>query len=1616
MKIIFFNHLFNKKKLRTLLLWCVIHKGQAYMLEFVENLKVLGFQYATKAGLSLGIDDLKTVFSKYKLIVDTNEELKIVQTQFQAGLLTEVEQSQYLIDNWQKISEILRQDISLRFKTTDKLNPIYMMAFSGARGNISQVRQLIGMRGLMSDPNGEVINLPIKSNFREGLTVTEYLISCYGARKGVVDTALRTATAGYLTRRLVDSVQHVIVSQLDCGTRNGVILTDLHKTDDLLLPLSNQIFGRITGSTIYHKNKIILKRNSQIDQKYSKIISNNFSKVFVRSSLNCKALNLTVCQLCYGWNLSHLKLVSLGEVIGVIAAQSIGEPGTQLTMRTFHTGGVFSGSVAGQIYAPFDGIIRYHTNLKGMKTITSLGANAFIVKQNSFIIIDPISINNTLKLFNNKINSKSKKCKILPYTLLFVKNNQEVKTSQLIAKISSITKKNQEFELPYIVKSKVDGELVISNSFKLNSSSTQNTKKKLWILYGKFYKSIFPLQFFPEHGDFINSGFPIASVRLINTFPSFLRINLVSKNPKKDFTFFNQKYQLIFSLENIFHNFCLDKIIEIEKTSFLYSKPSKVIEYKKVKRLKDLKSLNLMIKVPVLIGLNNYPINNKTKQINIFSKRYKKSGINKNYHTYLNQRQQDKLIWYPPESLPFIKSNYLIFYENIYPLNKKNHLNNYKSLYLKLFRTRSNFIKDNILYIKDLVINSSCVTSDYLFFYKIKIIKYNSINQFLVKSKNLVFYPKTKIRLLYNTSFSFLLDKIQVNNSLVSSVILRLNIFSKFLSLTQNRLERLNKMQTKISRKISQLEKFLILTNLVYSSKLENNSRILYQFNKFIKSFILFSKYKKRDIFINSLDISINSLFHSTKFIHFYVFYNNKLFYKILVKSLTSSAIEQNNNILLKNNFLLNATKKVEIIPLSVFRKFKYLFLSFNYQLKQNQHIKNYSINRQNLFSSTILFPKYFLNIKALNSLIYLSNFSYSSKKIMIFNNFLKSQGLILNSLSIPRFFLECSYLTKRLFFWSSINKRKINNFFYLSSSISHLEFDNISNYFCTRRLQNFSSIIYKNNFKSILSNNKNLLVRNFRYITLKYIKIIPKLYDIDYKNNLTYLNKKTSSFLFQQKQFELFTKNNYLSHNSNIDVCFLKKNKSTKLQFSCFYKLINISFYINIPVLTSFYLVKNQRLFNIVIKNKLLDYKPVSIVSKISKYSYSSLAKNISNSRLIKVKKFPSSLYIYFTSSFNHQLIKRELSRDYEELSINNRLFFSEKHMNWLNRWSDIVKISFHSPYTGDVIKNKFIKYSNMNFIYNRIMILTKKEKNTYSFFNYRNQSSIIFYSFYFISLAREQKILEKMDKLIDQMTLISPNKKIPISGQFIDINYPDFSIRKGKPLFAPTYGLFYSWNNDFITRNSPIMTLLYRKLQAGDIIQGIPKIENFFEARKIVKMTKNFYTNSVYLKISVLFNQFRRKLSINRAVKRSIAKIQKILIDGIMRVYCEQGISVSRKHFEIIIKQMTSRVKIIDGGETGLLEGELVSISKIEKINQSIYYKYLNYEPLILGITQASLKTDSFISSASFQETIRVLSQAAIENKIDFLSGLKENVILGKLIPGGTGIVINILSKFND
>jgi DNA-directed RNA polymerase subunit beta' len=334
----FYNKDIDKSSLKQMVTDCCKLISNEDTAKVVDNIKQLGFHYATKSGTTIAMGDIQVPRSKPKLLEEAGERIAIIENQYSRGLITEGEKYDSTIAVWMETTDKITDTIS---QTLDRYGGVYMMATSGAKGNISQIRQMAGMRGLMTDPSGKIIDFPIKSGLREGLSVLEYFISTHGARKGLADTALRTSDSGYLTRRLIDVAQDVIIREEDCGTTDGVLISEPQEKE-LLPSLAERIIGRLAASKVVNPKtgKTIVDRNEEIDeQKVSEIIAAGITKVHVRSPLSCRSRH-GACQRCYGRDLARGHLVDLNTAVGIIAAQSIGEPGTQLTLRTFHTGGV----------------------------------------------------------------------------------------------------------------------------------------------------------------------------------------------------------------------------------------------------------------------------------------------------------------------------------------------------------------------------------------------------------------------------------------------------------------------------------------------------------------------------------------------------------------------------------------------------------------------------------------------------------------------------------------------------------------------------------------------------------------------------------------------------------------------------------------------------------------------------------------------------------------------------------------------------------------------------------------------------------------------------------------------------------------------------------------------------------------------------------------------------------------------------------------------------------------------------------------------------------------------------------------------------------------------------
>ena len=557
------NTLVGKKQLRELLAWSFTNYDSMQACSLADELKYLGFKYASQAGISISIEDLKIPFVKNLMLEKANQEILNAEKIYRKGKITDVERFQKIIDTWSLTSESLKDQIIYYFKNYDPLNSVYIMAFSGARGNLSQVRQLVGMRGLMSDPSGEIMNLPIKKNFREGLTITDYLMSGYGARKGIVDTALKTANSGYLTRRLIDVAQDILIREKDCLTNHSFLFSisyDKLNTNENLI--YDKIMGQVLNKSIFdpETKTLIAKINTQITPKLiKKFKEKKIKKFYTRSPLTCN-LYRAICQKCYGWDLANESLVDIGEAIGILAGQSIGEPGTQLTMRTFHTGGIFTSEARQQIISPFNGIIQFYKILKTVILRTNRGEDVLVTKNSGSLILIP----------ENK-NQELVQIEVLRNTILFPKNNQYILKDTVIGELINTTKQIKTEIKPIL--SDTCGEIFIPQLKK--KINLLNNNKLIWILSGQLYNSPSNsfLNFYSDYK--INRHSYIFRTKLINHYSGFITFLNNIKNRKSlsqsIIKIINNKYSLLNSkLEKLESNIELKNyLLNLDNSKYL---------------------------------------------------------------------------------------------------------------------------------------------------------------------------------------------------------------------------------------------------------------------------------------------------------------------------------------------------------------------------------------------------------------------------------------------------------------------------------------------------------------------------------------------------------------------------------------------------------------------------------------------------------------------------------------------------------------------------------------------------------------------------------------------------------------------------------------------------------------------------------------------------------------------------------------------------------------------------------------------------------------------------------------------------------------------------------------
>nr|WEM32149.1 RNA polymerase beta'' subunit [Ostreobium sp. TRHA14-720] len=1614
----FFNRCFDKQRLKNFILWFFNQYGKQETILLLENLKEIGFKYSTEAGISIGIDDLKIPDIKPKGLHMAEKKIQKIEIKYLKGNLTELEKRQQSIEEWNFISEKLKNNVVQFFKTTDIFNPIYMIAFSGARGNISQVRQLVGMRGLMVDPQGQILDFPIRSNFREGLNLTEYIVSCYGARKGVVDTALRTATSGYLTRRLVDVAQHVIIGQRDCGTDRGISFTNLKEGSKTLLKLQDRLIGRVLLKDVFMLNPKTKKKykvgvkNQEISLQLSQKLSQLNKPVFLRSPLTCYAKN-SVCQMCYGWSLANSAVVPIGEAVGVIAAQSIGEPGTQLTMRTFHTGGVFTGGFIDQIFSPFDGVVEYLDSFQGLLVRMLNGQIGFLTKTEGRLKVKKKYLNkiklkknifqslalsnqyqyrqrNSKKLNNFLLKTKNleleiqKNKKNLTYFLIFniplfttllTRHGDIVLEKDLLAELASPSfLEHQHQETEQDTFSPISGQIFFEDLVLIEKATRSGNLQQMayglgsmWIIAGLVWNKILDRNSIPMHGDLVGLFSPVQKFQILIEKLYYLDLNL-SYSIQKLKLFKNTSFSMKTSSKM--------KKINILKTFFL-KKDSFVLDFYKIQYREfqyfvflNLKKINLNRKKTNLIHFYTSTNSRKIYQKNYFcwDPNIQKLGLNLHFNQQLfptspkNEKNKPKVfllssIFSPgivhQKNLLYSKAVYKIQSRLCQPIiSRKVYTRSTTSLSLAKFW--SNF-QEPIRFSKKL---NFFKWSKWVFYSRFK------RSKIIDEHFELPFKNKTNTKFSVDLSINDSFVKLDENTIKILKIFFNTsNLFNQihFICLTETKL---SYVENKINW-ISKFQSFFILLNRQGDLKFKRlnswsvNPNFDYQTKFSVNS--LSSTNSSTSYLVNvqnnlnwTIELSSNYKFTKNNNIAIWLlFHKNLLNYPQIRKNVLVSYLIHKFYISRhkKNQF----TKDIKHLKLGFKSKFKITVIQrLNLLYLEKKYIKGIKRKKQKTLKST---PDSFLQ----------KTIAYLYKKNLRKYNFNKTQKFV----SWPYFSKNRNNLTE----FSFIFKKGFNIIDQIRFGYCEIMIDLV--YF--RSFKGLKKEVEKNSrYKQILNNKKRFLIasNNFQNLIL-FHKIQPtshqKMLILKKKifNKISFSSIDQNLLIFNSLRYYYNFNTKINIRPKNINSRRLEMYQMKRIENKIFQK-INFYFFRQLKIIINC----NSYIF-------LSSYRPLYRPMKDGFIFNNSILKKISKKLDVK---FFSIHPINLLKRLSFSLIKK----------LDFQLFNITSFKN-LDNFNIIYSIFDTNGFRNLILIKSFVNVKNSEIL----LVRDKNEKTTLITLNRSVLDSIkidksnISWQFTNLKIGRFIRFGDKL----------RTGELATKSGQIIYIDSQKLILRKAIPFLITSRSVLNVYHNEVVEKNKRLFTFFYHQIKTGDIIQGIPKIEEFFEARSTregIPLLTNLHS-----KLKSLFNQYSIKFSILEATQKSFEDIQQVIVNEIQKIYYSQGVSIADKHLEIIIRQMTSKVQILEGGQTGLLAGELVEFSWIRLIHHKLIKKEINYEPIILGITKSCLETESFISAASFQETTRILSKAAIQNKVDFVRGLKQNVILGNLIPAGTGFL---------
>nr|YP_009233769.1 RNA polymerase beta' subunit [Bouteloua curtipendula]AMB49464.1 RNA polymerase beta' subunit [Bouteloua curtipendula] len=1431
--LVFHNKEIDGTAMKRLISRLIDHFGMGYTSHILDQLKTLGFHQATTTSISLGIEDLLTIPSKGWLVQDAEQQSFLLEKHYYYGAVHAVEKLRQSVEIWYATSEYLKQEMNSNFRLTDPSNPVYLMSFSGARGNASQVHQLVGMRGLMADPQGQMIDLPIQSNLREGLSLTEYIISCYGARKGVVDTAVRTADAGYLTRRLVEVVQHIIVRRRDCGTIRGISVSPQNGMTEKLFVQT--LIGRVLADDIYIGSRCIAVRNQDIGIGLVNRFITAFraqpfraQPIYIRTPFTCRSTSW-ICQLCYGRSPTHGDLVELGEAVGIIAGQSIGEPGTQLTLRTFHTGGVFAGGTADLVRSPSNGKIQFNENLVH-PTRTRHGQPAFLCYIDLHVTIQSQDI-----LHNVNIPLKS---------LILVQNDQYVESEQVIAEIRAGTSTlHFKEKVQKHIYSESDGEMHWSTDvyhapeYQYGNLRRLPKTSHLWILSVSMCRS--SIASFSLHKDqdlmntysFSRDGRYIFYLPMANDQVSHRLLDTFSKKDKKILDYLTPNRMV----SNNHWNFVYPSILQDNLDLLAKKRRNRFViplQNHQEQEKELLSCFGISIEIPFMGVLRRNTIfayfddpgyRKDKRGSGIVKFRYR--TLAEEYRTReeecrtreeeyrtLEEDSEDEYERLEHEyrtledEYETLEDEYGILEDEYRTLEKdseekygspeneyKTREGEYGTLEEEEYGIREDGSENEYEALEE---DSEEDSED----------EYGSPEEdSILKKEGFIEHRGTKeFSLKYQKEvdrFFFILQELHILPRSSSLKVLDNSIIGVDTQLTKNTRSRLGGL-VRVKRKKSHTELKIFSGDIHFPEEAD----------KILGPSLIPPEREKKD---------------------------------------SKGSKKRKNLVYVQRKKILKSKEKyfVSVRP------------AVAYEMDKGRNL-------------AILFPQDLLQEED-NLQLRLVNFISH----------------------------ENSKLTQRIYHTNSQFVR-------------------------TCLVVNWEQEEKEGARASLVELRTNDLIRDFLRIELV-------------KSPISYTRRRydrTSAGPIPNNRLDRNNTNSFYSKEKIQSLSQHQEAIGTLLNQNKEYPSLMI---LSAPNCSRIGLFKNSKY-----PNAVKESNPRILIRDIFGL-LGTIVPSISN--------FSSSYYLL---THNQILLKKYLDNLKQTFQILQGLKYSliDENKRMSNFDSNIMLDPFHL---------------NWHFLYH--------------------------------DSWEERLVIIHLGQFICENVCLFKSH-IKKSGQIFIVNMDSFVIRAAKPYLATIGATVHGHYGKILYKGDRLVTFIYEKSRSSDITQGLPKVEQIFEARSIDSLSPNLE---------------RRIEDWNECIPRilgvpwgfligaelTIAQSRISLVNKIQKVYRSQGVQIHNRHIEIIIRQVTSKVRVSEDGMSNVfLPGELIGLLRAERagraLDESIYYR-----AILLGITRASLNTQSFISEASFQETARVLAKAALRGRIDWLKGLKENVVLGGIIPVGTG-----------